>query len=181
MQTTEHFHMQLPLDGLGGGLLAWWRGRSWENLPKSTARNELSIMFEKVSLWQCHSTTKQFLRAHFWRVLSRNFQDWKKEKGQGREKGTGAGRNNPEHLQTILCTWRLMVWGPSHRSSTTVLELPSQNLKFPEGHHPRGTTLREALRGNLPLRGLCGVSPRALRGLCGVLRGFAGFSEVFRG
>ena len=28
---------------------------------------------------------------------------------------------------------------------------------MPEGHHPRGTTLREALRGNLPLRGLCGV------------------------
>ena len=28
--------------------------------------------------------------------------------------------------------------------------------KAPEGHHPRGTTLREALRGNLPLRRLCG-------------------------
>ena len=28
--------------------------------------------------------------------------------------------------------------------------------KVPEGHHPRGTTLREALRGKLPLRGLCG-------------------------
>ena len=27
--------------------------------------------------------------------------------------------------------------------------------KVPEGHHPRGTTLREALRGNLPLRALC--------------------------
>ena len=40
--------------------------------------------------------------------------------------------------------------------------------KVPEGHHARGTTLHEALRGNLPLRGLCGgpsegsagVSPR---------------------
>ena len=41
--------------------------------------------------------------------------------------------------------------------------------KVPEGHHARGTTLREALRGNLPLRGLCGVSPRVLRGS---LRGF---------
>ena len=41
--------------------------------------------------------------------------------------------------------------------------------------------LREALRGNLPLRGLRGVSPRVLRGLCGVLRGSAGFSEVFGG
>ena len=35
--------------------------------------------------------------------------------------------------------------------------IPSESLsKVPEGHHPRGTTLREALRGNLPLRGLCG-------------------------
>ena len=39
--------------------------------------------------------------------------------------------------------------------------------KVPEGHHPRGTTLREALQGNLPLRGLC----RGLSGLCGGLRG----------
>ena len=38
--------------------------------------------------------------------------------------------------------------------------------KAPEGHHPRGTTLREALRGNLPLtEGSAGVSQRALRGL----------------
>ena len=52
------------------------------------------------------------------------------------------------------------------------------NSKVPEGHHPRGTTLREALRENLPLRGFCegpaGVSPR-------VLRGSAGFSKAFRG
>ena len=62
-------------------------------------------------------------------------------------------------------------------------------FKVPEGHHPRGTTLREALRGNLPLRGLCGGlsegSAGSLRGfcggLCGVLRGSAGFSEVFGG
>ena len=60
-------------------------------------------------------------------------------------------------------------------------------FKVPEGHHPRGTTLREALRGNLPLRGLCGGlsegSAGSLRGfcgvLCGVLRGSAGFSEGF--
>ena len=49
-------------------------------------------------------------------------------------------------------------------------------LKVPEGHHPRGTTLREALRGNLPLRGLSGasvgVSSRVLRGLRGALRDF---------
>ena len=65
-----------------------------------------------------------------------------------------------------------------------------------EGHHPKGTILRDALRGNLPLRGRCGglsegsagVSERALRGPLRGLRwalqgsaGSAGFSEVFRG
>ena len=61
--------------------------------------------------------------------------------------------------------------------------------KVPEGHHPRGTTLREALRGNLPLRGLCGGlsegSAGALRGLsessaglCGGPRDFPRFSGV---
>ena len=63
--------------------------------------------------------------------------------------------------------------------------------KVPEGHHPRGTTLRvaEALRGNLPLRGLCGGlskgSAGSLRGFCRVSAGLcgvsAGFSEGFRG
>ena len=53
--------------------------------------------------------------------------------------------------------------------------------KVPEGHHPRGTTLREALRGKLPLRvrgslrGLCGVSPlRGSAGVRGIFRGFSG-------
>ena len=50
--------------------------------------------------------------------------------------------------------------------------------KVPEGHHPRGTTLREALRGNLPLKGLCGGlwegSAGSLRGFCGVSVGFCG-------
>ena len=58
--------------------------------------------------------------------------------------------------------------------------------KVPEGQHPRGATLREALRGNLPLRGLCGgfsegsagVSPRALWGSAGVRGIFRGFSGV---
>ena len=61
----------------------------------------------------------------------------------------------------------------------------SRIFKVPKGHHPRGTTLREALRGDLPLRKLCGGlsegSAGVLRGLCGVLRRSAGFSEVFRG
>ena len=50
--------------------------------------------------------------------------------------------------------------------------------KVPEGHHPTGTTLREALRGNLPLRGFLGA------GLCGGLfegspRGSAGVRGIF--
>ena len=61
--------------------------------------------------------------------------------------------------------------------------------KVPEGHHPRGTTLREALRGNLPLRGLCrGLSEGSagsLRGFCGVSAGLCGgprdFPRVFGG
>ena len=44
---------------------------------------------------------------------------------------------------------------------------------------PRKFASQRALRGSL--RGLCRVSPRVLRGLCGALRGSAGFSEVFRG
>ena len=57
--------------------------------------------------------------------------------------------------------------------------------KVPEGHHPRGTTLREAPRGNLPLRGLCGGlsegSAGSLRGFCGAPRGSAGVRAIFRG
>ena len=56
-------------------------------------------------------------------------------------------------------------------------------FKVPEGHHPRGTTLREALRGNLPLRGLCGGlsegSAGSLRGFCGVSAGFCGGPRDF--
>ena len=54
--------------------------------------------------------------------------------------------------------------------------------KVPEGHHPRGRTLHEALRGNLPLKGLCGGLSDGSAGVSQrVLRGSAGFSEVFRG
>ena len=48
--------------------------------------------------------------------------------------------------------------------------------KVPEGHHPRGTTLRDALRGNLRLRELSGVSQRALRGLSEGSAGLSGNS-----
>ena len=54
-----------------------------------------------------------------------------------------------------------------------------KSVKVPEGHHPRGTTLREALRGNLPLRGLCGGlsegSAGSLWGFCGGPRDFPRF------
>ena len=60
----------------------------------------------------------------------------------------------------------------------------SVSFKVPEGRHPRGTSLRETLRGNLPLGGFCGglseCSAGSLRGFSGVLRGSAGFS-FFRG
>ena len=53
-----------------------------------------------------------------------------------------------------------------------------ETFKLPEGHHPRGTTLREAPRGNLPLRGLCGGLSE---GSAGSLRGFSGVSAGFCG
>ena len=57
--------------------------------------------------------------------------------------------------------------------------------KVPEGHHLRGTTLREALRGNLPLRGvvrgLCMGLSEGSAGLSGVLRGSWDFPKFFRG
>ena len=66
---------------------------------------------------------------------------------------------------------------------------PSETSAFkgPEGQHPRGTTLREALRGNLPLRGLCrGLSGfsqtrRVLRGLCGFCGGPRDLPRFFGG
>ena len=59
------------------------------------------------------------------------------------------------------------------------------NFQVPEGHHPRGTTLREALRGNLLLRGLCGGlsegSAGSLLGFCGVSAGVRGIFRGFSG
>ena len=45
--------------------------------------------------------------------------------------------------------------------------------KVPEGHQPRGTTLRKALRGNVP-EGFIEASRRSRRGFCRGLRGSAG-------
>ena len=71
-------------------------------------------------------------------------------------------------------------------ANASVLGTQCFSSKVPEGHHPRGTmTLREALRGNLPLRGLCGgLSEGSLgfsEGSAGSLRGSAGVHVIFRG
>ena len=64
----------------------------------------------------------------------------------------------------------------AHRAASITLVIQKmktrKRFRVPEGHHPRGTTLREALQGNLPLRGFAfaGVSSRVLRGLCGAMR-----------
>ena len=51
-----------------------------------------------------------------------------------------------------------------------------------EGHHPRGTTLREPLQGKLPLRGFlgasAGVSSRVLWGSAGFRRGSRDFRRA---
>ena len=84
------------------------------------------------------------------------------------------------------------LFGRMHMTTTTIQLDSSEHMhsyeqmetsKVPEGHHPRGTTLREALRGNSPLRGLCGDlsegSAGSLRGFCGVSAGFCGGPRDF--
>ena len=62
--------------------------------------------------------------------------------------------------------------GPLYWRKQIFLNVPQkggrQDLKVLESHHPRGTTLREAIRGNLPLRGVSGPLRGSLRGFCGV-------------
>ena len=57
--------------------------------------------------------------------------------------------------------------------------------KVPEGHHPRGSILPEALRGKFSLeailRGLCGRLSEGSAGLCGVLGGVRGIFRAFSG
>ena len=73
--------------------------------------------------------------------------------------------------------------GPNRQSPMASVQRTQSTFKVPEGHHPRGTTLREALRGNLPLRGLCGAlsegSVGCLRGFCGVSAGCCGGPRDF--
>ena len=74
------------------------------------------------------------------------------------------------HQDQILAVWILAAQLP--KSDLTFAKafwsLKTAFSKAPEGHHPRGTTLREALRGNLSLRGLC-------RRFCGGPRDFPKF------
>ena len=109
-----------------------------------------------------------------------------------------ASRLEPPHLPQDCCA----VVGKGHqscehrvacgcRSGVQTLQVwrihaaKASYFRVPEGHHPRCTTLREALRGNLPLRGLCGGlsegSAGSLRGFCGVSAGFRGIFRGFRG
>ena len=75
--------------------------------------------------------------------------------------------------------------GDEHTDPMPTFPSKSESFKVPEGRHPRGTVLREALRGNLPLGGFsgasAGVSLRVLRGLRGALRVSAGVRGIFRG
>ena len=61
----------------------------------------------------------------------------------------------------------------------------SESFKVPEGHHPRGTTLRELSEEVCLSEGSAGVFQRALRGLsegsAGSLPGSAGVRGIFRG
>ena len=85
----------------------------------------------------------------------------------------GSLPNVYQNFIALACSAEL---GPVASSTTAI-------SKVPEGHHPRGTTLHEALRGNLPLRGLCASlsegSAGALRGFCGVSAGFCGGPQDF--
>ena len=63
------------------------------------------------------------------------------------------------------------------------IHLYAESLKGPEGHNPKGTTFREALRGDLPLSrgvfgGLGGDLFEGSVGVCGVLRGPLGIFRV---
>ena len=64
---------------------------------------------------------------------------------------------------------------------STVLAEQKHFIKIRGGQYLKGTTLREALRGNLPLKGvlreLCRIPFKGSAGLSGVLQG----SGIFRG
>ena len=72
---------------------------------------------------------------------------------------------------------------PTPCKASRFVAIAAFSFKVPGGHHPRGTTLREALLGNLPLRGLCGGlsegSAGSLQGFCGVSAGFCGGPRNF--
>ena len=72
--------------------------------------------------------------------------------------------------------------GPKAHSKNSDFGPPLIYVLFsglPTYTYTRKFACQRALRGSF--RGLCGVSPRVLRGLRGALRVSAGFSEVFGG
>ena len=73
------------------------------------------------------------------------------------------------------CLWPLGIFSP--------FATLNEAFKVPEGRHSRGTTLRVALRGNLPLSrfsgAFAGVSSRVLRARRGAPRGSAGVRGNF--
>ena len=80
----------------------------------------------------------------------------------------GGGCRTPNNVPTRL--------GPLATSQHGFFQAKVQCSKVLEGRNPRGTTLSEALRGNLPLRGV-------LRGLCatgGLFQGSAGLCRLLR-
>ena len=88
-------------------------------------------------------------------------------------------RRRPEIADFCPLSWSNVSWICGTKSQPEVGDRKGTTSKVPEGHHPRGTTLREALRGHICLSE--GSAGGSARGLCGALRGSAGSSEVFRG
>ena len=112
-----------------------------------------------------HVQKYNFLRSFCRNLAEKDHITWWMRTADKRSRG-----ENPVQRPNVYFTGRWDYISMSHKKS-----------KVPEGHHPRGTTLREALRGTLPLkglcRGLCEGSAGVSAGLCGIFRGFFGGSD----
>ena len=117
-------------------------------------------------------------------LQNRALSEGEKRAKRCREKGMKRG-GQPRGQKGKKDAWKQI---RSHLFDTTCVFTTRQrvNSKVPEGHHPRCTTLSEALRGNLPLRRLCGalsegsagVSPRVLQGSAGFCKGPRDFPRL---
>ena len=103
-----------------------------------------------------------------------------------RAEGSGISTGNPDRkvyvYAQLFSSLKIARISPTSLSRAALLKF--RRVTIP-GAQPSARLSEEILPlrglcGGLS-RGLCGVSPRVLRGLCGVLRGSAGFSEGFRG